>query len=65
MKTLEELIFLAEEDIDGGYTAHALGEAIFTEADDRNSLRLNILSAIKCHFDKVVPQDYEPKILFV
>ena len=31
---MNELIFVVEEAPEGGYTAHALGEAIFTEADD-------------------------------
>ncbi len=34
-----ELIFLVEEDAEGGYTANALGASIFTEADGPESLR--------------------------
>lgn len=34
-----ELVFLVEEAPEGGFTARALGEAIFTEADDIESLR--------------------------
>ena len=30
---MDELIFLVEEDPDGGFTAKALGENIFTQGD--------------------------------
>jgi len=36
---MNEIIFLVENAIEGGYTARALGESIFTEADDLESLR--------------------------
>ena len=29
---MSEIVFLVEEDIDGGYIAQALGESIFTNA---------------------------------
>ena len=47
---MSELVFLVEEAPEGGYTARALGEAIFTEADDLAGLRENIRDAVKCHF---------------
>ncbi len=31
---MTELIFMVEESPEGGYTARAVGESIFTEADD-------------------------------
>jgi hypothetical protein len=46
-----ELIFLVTEAEEGGYTARALGESIFTEADTLDMLRLNIKDAVHCHFD--------------
>jgi hypothetical protein len=49
---MSELIFLVQEDPEGGYTARALGHSIFTEADDLKSLRKNIREAVGCHFDK-------------
>jgi hypothetical protein len=36
---MEELIFVVENAPEGGYTARALGESIFTEADDLPALR--------------------------
>ena len=46
-----ELVFLVEEDMDGGLTARAIGEGIFTEAEDIEQLRENIRDAVLCHFD--------------
>jgi hypothetical protein len=48
---MTELVFLVEEDIDGGLTARAIGEGIFTEADDIEQLRENIRDAVLCHFE--------------
>ena len=47
---LKELIFVIEEDHDGGYIAHSLGEDIFTQADDLETLKAMIRDAIDCHF---------------
>ena len=48
---IKEIIFLVEEDPEGGYTAKALGESIFTEADSLEEIKENIKNAISCHFD--------------
>jgi len=48
---MTEIVFLVEEDPDGGYTARALGESIFTQADDLDSLREMIRDAVRCHFE--------------
>ncbi|HEY0081066.1 MAG TPA: hypothetical protein VGB73_20850 [Pyrinomonadaceae bacterium] len=49
---MDELIFLVEDAPEGGYTARALGESIFTEADDLDSLRAQVRDAVRCHFDE-------------
>ncbi len=49
---MDELIFLIEDAPEGGYTARALGESIFTEADDLDSLREQVRDAVRCHFDE-------------
>jgi hypothetical protein len=51
MKT-KELIFIVEESLDGGYEARAVGESIFTEADNIDELKKNIAEAVRCHFDE-------------
>ena len=45
-----EIVFLVEEDPDGGYTARSVGDAIFTQADDLDDLRTMIRDAVRCHF---------------
>jgi hypothetical protein len=47
-----ELVFVVEEAPEGGYLARALGEAIFTEADDLTTLRAVVTDAVSCHFDE-------------
>ena len=47
-----ELIFLVEEAPEGGFTARALGESIFTEASDVAELHAKVRDAIHCHFDE-------------
>jgi hypothetical protein len=49
---MEEIIFVVTEAPEGGFTARALGEAIFTEADDLRALRENVRDAVRCHFDE-------------
>ena len=48
---MDELIFMVEEAFDGGYTARALGESIFTEAEDLSTLREQVKDAVRCHFE--------------
>ena len=48
---MDELIFMVENAPEGGYTARALGESIFTEADTLDALRQQVRDAVNCHFD--------------
>ena len=47
---MTEIVFLVEEDPEGGYTARSLGESIFTEAEDLKSLEEQVRDAVRCHF---------------
>ena len=49
---MNEIIFVVEEAAEGGYIARALGQSIFTEADDLASLHEQVRDAIHCHFDE-------------
>jgi len=49
---MKELIFIVEEAPEGGYTARALGESIFTEADDAEELHRQVRDAVLCHFEE-------------
>ncbi len=57
--SLPEVIFLVEEAPEGGLIARALGESIFTEADDLTDLHAKVRDAVRCHFD----EDRVPKII--
>ena len=49
---MSELIFeVAEDEVDGGYTASALGYGIHTQGDSLEELRENVRDAVACHFD--------------
>jgi hypothetical protein len=50
--SLPEVIFLVEEAPEGGFTARALGESIFTEASDLADLHEKVRDAVHCHFDE-------------
>ena len=47
---MTELVFVVEDDPDGGLTARAVGESIFVEADSVEELRREIEDAMACHF---------------
>ncbi len=49
---MNEILFIVEEAPEGGLTARALGESIFTEADDEASLRQQVRDAVHCHFEE-------------
>jgi hypothetical protein len=57
---MSELVFLVEEDSEGGYQARALGESIFTQDDDLDALRANIMDAVLCHFPE---EEKRPQIV--
>jgi hypothetical protein len=56
---MSEIVFLVEEAPEGGYTARALSESIYTEADDMQQLHNLIRDAVHCHFD----DDMMPQII--
>jgi len=51
---MQEILFLVEEDPEGGYTAQATSgsNSIFTEADTIEQLKDSIMDALRCHFDE-------------
>ena len=55
-----EIVFLVEQDPEGGYTAVALAESIFTEAEDLETLKVMVKDAVHCHFDTAADR---PKII--
>lgn len=49
---MNEIFFLVEEAPEGGYSAKALGESIFTEADTVEELHASVRDAVRCHFEE-------------
>lgn len=47
---MNEILFIVEEAPEGGLRARALGESIYTEADDAESLHQQVRDAVHCHF---------------
>lgn len=47
---MSEIIFLVEDDPDGGYVAQAIGQSIFTQADTIKALKEFVRDAVRCHF---------------
>ena len=59
-KRMTEIVFLVEDDPEGGFCARALGVSIFTEADDLSTLKENVLDAVRCHFPT---EEGRPKVV--
>ncbi len=59
---MTEIVFLVEDNSDGGYTARALGESIFTQADDIETLREMVRDAVHCHFPD---EQNRPKVIHI
>jgi hypothetical protein len=56
---MNEIIFLIEESLEGGYEARALETSIHTEAENLPELKDSIRDAVKCHFD----EEERPRII--
>ena len=48
---MEEIIFIVEESVEGGYIAKGLGISIFTQGDTMEDLKIAVIDAVRCHFD--------------
>jgi hypothetical protein len=49
---MSEIVFVVEQAPEGGFTARAVGESIFTEADDLKQLHERAREAVRCHFEE-------------
>jgi hypothetical protein len=54
-----EIVFVVEEDPEGGFVASALGESIVTQAESVTSLHAAVRDAVACHFE----ESRRPKII--
>ena len=52
---MSEIIFeVSEDEVDGGYSANALGYGIHTEGETLEELRQNVKEAVECYFDETM-----------
>lgn len=56
---MNEIIFLIDEDIEGGFLATAIGEDIITDGDTMEEIKKNIREAVECHFE----EEKRPKLI--
>lgn len=56
---MNEIIFIIEESLEGGYEARALETSIHSEADNLTELKESIRDAVKCHFN----EEERPRII--
>ena len=58
---MSEIIFeVREDEVDGGYTATALGYGIHTQGNTLDELRTMVKDAVNCYFDETMKS---PKII--
>ena len=56
-----EMIFeVSEDELDGGYSASALGFGIHTQGDTLDELRRNVREAVDCYFDESMDRPARP-----
>jgi predicted RNase H-like HicB family nuclease len=48
--SMTEIVFLVEDDPEGGFVARAVGQGIFTQADTIEELHAMVRDAVRCHF---------------
>lgn len=56
---MNEIIFLINESLDGGFEAKAVGYSIFSQGDTAEEVKSNIREAVACHFE----DSEKPKII--
>ena len=61
-----EIIFeVTEDEVDGGYSARALGYGIHTQADCVEDLRQNVREGVACYFDESMDRPTVIRLHFV
>ena len=64
--TISEIIFeVSEDEIDGGYSASALGYGIHTDGETIEELRQNVKEAVECYFDAAMERPRLIRLHFV
>ena len=63
---MTEIIFeVTEDEVDGGYSASALGYGINTQGDSLEEVRRNVKEAVDCYFDDSMSRPKQIRLHFV
>ena len=65
MSTTEIIFEVTEDEVDGGYSASALGYGIHTQADSLEEIRRNVREAVDCYFDETMEHPSMIRLPFV
>lgn len=57
---MTEILFVVEEDLEGGFSARAVELSIFTPVDDLDSLKQMVCDAARCH---IPDEKLRPKLI--
>ena len=63
---MSEIIFeVTEDEVDGGYSASAIGYGIHTQGNSMEEIRRNVREAIDCYFDETMERPGIIRLHFV
>ena len=63
---MSEIIFeVTDDEVDGGYSASAIGYGIHTQGDSMEEIRRNVREAIDCYFDETMERPGIIRLHFV
>ena len=65
MSGTESIFEVSEDDLDGGYSASALGFGIHTQGDSLDDLRHNVREAVDCYLDDAMERPRLIRLHFV
>lgn len=61
---MNEIVFEVTEDAERGFTAEAIGESIFTQADSWDELKANAKEAVQAfYFDSLPPRSIRLRLV--
>lgn len=65
MAATEIIVEIMEDEVDGGYSATALGYGIHAQDDSVDEIRRNVKEAVDCYFDQGMPRPQLIRLHFV
>ncbi len=63
--TTEIVVEVSEDEIDGGYSASAIGHGIHTQGETIAEVRDNVREAVECYFDEPATRPRMIRLHFV